>query len=294
MLLIDTPEFTSQVRRMKMSANGILQHFVMGGQGPALLLIHGWMGSWYHWRKVMPLLAKNHTVIAVDARGYGESDKPEGGYDGLTIKDDLRAIVQQLGIGQVTVCGHDMGALPALLYAAHHPDEVRGLIYVDEPLPGYNLEQFTAFKKDNPFVYWWFSFNSQKHVPALMWEGKEEVLVDYFLTAMAADPTANSEEDKAEYVRCLRKPGGLNGSFGWYRDALLTSDQVVAATQSKLRQPVLAINGQYGHPGVEEQMHLVATNVSGVTIPYCGHLPAEEQPQAFADAVLKFTGMLAE
>lgn len=292
MRLIDAPEFTSQFRHMKMPANGVLQHFVMGGQGPVLLLVHGWMGSWYHWRKVMPLLAKNHTVIAVDARGYGESDKPDSGYDGLTLKDDLRALVQQLGVGPVTVCGHDMGALPALLFAAHHPDEVRGLIYVDEPLPGYNLDQFTAFRKENPFVYWWFAFNSQKHVPALMWEGKEDVLVDYFLTAMAADPTANSEEDKAEYVRCLRKPGGLHGSFGWYRDALVTSDQIVAATQSKLGMPVLAINGEYGHPGVEEQMHFVATNVSGVTIPYCGHLPAEEQPQAFADAVLGFTGKL--
>jgi pimeloyl-ACP methyl ester carboxylesterase len=292
MRLIDTPEFTSLFRHLKMPANGVLQHFVMGGQGPALLLVHGWMGSWYHWRKVMPLLAKNHTVIAVDARGYGESDKSEMGYDGLTIKDDLRALVKQLGVGPVIVCGHDMGALPALLFAAHHSDEVRGLVYVDEPLPGYNLDQFTAFRKENPFVFWWFAFNSQKHLPALMWEGKEDVLVDYFLTAMAADPSANSEEDKAEYVRCLRKPGGLHGSFGWYRDALVTADQIVAATQTKLRQPVLAINGQFGIPGIEDQMRLVADNVTSMTIPYCGHLPAEEHPRVFAEAVLKFTAEL--
>lgn len=285
---IDTPEFTNLFRSMKMPANGILHHFVMGGEGPPLLLVHGWLGSWYHWRKVMPLLARNHTVIAVDARGYGESDKPDSGYDGLTIKNDLRALVQQLGLGPVIVCGHDMGALPALLFAAHHPEEVSGLIYVDEPLPGYNLDQFTAFRKDNPFVYWWFSFNSQKHLPALMWAGKEDVLVDYFLTAMAANPAANSEEDKAEYARGLKKPGGLHGSFGWYRDALVTADQIVEATKAKISVPVLAINGQFGHPGVEEQVRLVASDVSGVTIPFCGHLPAEEQPGIFADAVLPF------
>ncbi len=288
MTSIHSEEFNKAFRRMKFPANGLMHHVVIGGEGPPLLLVHGWMGSWQHWRKVMPILAKHRMVIAVDARGYGDSDKPESGYDGLTIKDDLRAIVQQLGLGRIAVCGHDMGALPALLYAAHHQDEVEALIYVDEPLPGYNLDRFTAFSKDNPFVYWWFAFNSQKHVPALMWAGKEDVLVDYFLTAMAANPAANSEEDKAEYVRGLRKPGGLHGSFGWYRDALVTADQIVAATRSKISVPTLAINGQYGHPGVDEQMRLVANDVTGITLANCGHLPAEEKPDEFAAAVLKF------
>jgi pimeloyl-ACP methyl ester carboxylesterase len=292
MRFIDTPDFTATFRHAKLPANGIVHHLVMGGSGPPVLLIHGWMGSWYHWRKVMPLLAKTHTVIAADARGYGDSDKPEAGYDGLTIVEDLRAIVQALGLGPLIVAGHDMGALPALLYAAHHPDEVRGLVYLDEPLPGYNLDRFTAFSKDNPFVYWWFAFNSQPHVPALMWSGKEDVLVDYFLSAMAADPSSISAEDKAEYVRGLRKPGGLHGSFGWYRDVLKTADQIVDATRTRLRVPVLAINGQYGHPGVAEQMRLVADDVRGITIPDCGHLPAEEQPQATAQAMLDFAAAL--
>jgi pimeloyl-ACP methyl ester carboxylesterase len=280
------------LRHSKLIANGLAHHVVTAGAGPALLLVHGWIGSWYHWRRVMPLLADRHTVIAVDARGYGDSDKPASGYDGLTIVADLRAIVAQLGVGPVIVAGHDMGALPALLYAARHPNEVRALIYVDEPLPGYNLDRFTAFRQDNPFVYWWFAFNSQPHVPALMWQGKEDVLVDYFLTAMTADPSSITPEDKAEYVRGLRKPGGLNASFGWYRDVHTTADQIVAATATKLTRPVLAINGQFGHPGVTEQMKLVAERVAGVTIPFCGHLPAEERPAETAAAMLDFTQAL--
>lgn len=279
-------------RHLKLPSNGLIHHLVIGGSGPALLLVHGWMGSWYHWRKVMPLLAERHTVVAVDARGYGDSDKPYAGYDGATLVEDLRGIVAALGLGRVVVAGHDMGALPALLYAAGHPDEVRGLVYIDEPLPGYNLDRYTAFSRDNPFVYWWFAFNSQPHVPALMWEGKEDVLVDYFLSAMAADLTCIGAEDRAEYVRGLRKPGGLHGSFGWYRDALKTADQIVEATRSKLELPVLAINGQYGHPGVEEQMRLVAEPVVGLTIPDCGHLPAEERPDIVAQALLDFMATL--
>jgi pimeloyl-ACP methyl ester carboxylesterase len=273
----------------KVPSNGLMHHLVIGGNGPPVLLVHGWLGSWYHWRKVLPILAESHTVIAVDARGYGESDKPHDGYDGRTIVADLLGLLDLLGIDRCVVVGHDMGALPALLLAAEHADRVDGLVYVDEPLPGYNLDRFTAFTGDNPFVYWWFAFNSQDHVPALMWEGKEDVLVDYFLTAMSADPTSISADDKAEYVRGLRKPGGLHGSFGWYRDVHITAAQIVEATREKLTVPVLALNGEFGHPDVLEQMRLVADNVVGETVPACGHLLAEEQPAATAEAILKFS-----
>jgi pimeloyl-ACP methyl ester carboxylesterase len=271
----------------KVPANGLMHHAVVGGSGP-LLLVHGWMGTWYHWRHVLPLLADAHTVVAVDARGYGESDRPYAGYDGRTIAADLLGVMGVLGFQRFAVAGHDMGALPALLLAAEHRDAVAGLGYFDEPLPGYNLDRFTAFVKENPFPYWWFAFNAQPHLPALMWAGREDVLVDHFLTAMVADPSCITAEDKAEYVRGLRKPGGLHGSFGWYREALTTADQIREATRTRLTQPVLALNGQFGHPGVLEQMRLVADDVQGETIPWCGHLLAEEQPKAVADALLKF------
>jgi pimeloyl-ACP methyl ester carboxylesterase len=276
----------------KLFANGIMHHAVVGGAGPAVLLVHGWMGSFYHWRHVMPLLAGAHSVVAVDARGYGESDKPYAGYDGRTIAADLRGVMEALGHARYLVVGHDMGALPALLLAAESPDRVAGLGYLDEPLPGYNLDRFTAFVRENPFPYWWFAFNAQPHLPALMWAGREDALVDHFLTAMVADPACITEADKAEYVRGLRKPGGLHGSFGWYRDALTTAEQIRAATTTKLKVQVLALNGQFGHPGVLEQMQLVAEDVTGTTIPLCGHLLAEEQPQAVAQAILDFATRL--
>jgi pimeloyl-ACP methyl ester carboxylesterase len=289
--IVDTPEFNATFSHRKSLVNGLPLHFVMGGSGPGLLLLHGWMGSWYTWRKVMPLLAKHFTVVAPDARGYGDSAKPYSGYDGLTIKDDMRGLMAQLDLTQCYVVGHDMGAPVALLYAAHHPDEVRGLGYFDEPLLGHNLDRFTAFKAENPFVYWWFAFNATDHVAAMLWEGKEAQMVDYMINSMVVDQRSVTAADKAEYVRGLRSPGGLQGSFGWYRDSLKTAAQTVEATKTKLKLPVLALNGQFGHPGVTEQMALVAENVTGVTVPYCGHLVAEEQPSAVADALLRFAGV---
>lgn len=274
----------------KLHVNGVLLHVVVGGQGPALVLLHGWMGSWYSWRKVMPLLAAHHTVIVPDARGYGDSGKPAAGYDGLTQKEDLRLMLQALGHRKAYVMGHDMGAPVALLMAAQHPDQVIGVGYFDEPLLGVNLDRYTAFRADNPFVYWWFAFNATEHVAAMLWEGKEERMVDHMINAMVADPRSVTAQDKAEYVRGLRSPGGLHGSFGWYRDSLLTGRQIVEATQGRVLQvPVLALNGQYGHPGVAEQFDGIAETVEGATIPDCGHLLAEEQPHAVAARILAFT-----
>lgn len=83
----------------KTYANGIAHHLVTGGSGPPVLLVHGWLGSWFHWRKVLPLLAHAHTVIAVDARGYGESDKPDAGYDGRTVAADLLGVLESFDLG---------------------------------------------------------------------------------------------------------------------------------------------------------------------------------------------------
>lgn len=116
--------------------------------------------------------------------------------------------------------------------------------------------------------------------------------MDHLLTAMVAGPGCITAEDKAEYGRGLRKPGGLHGSFGRYRDALTTATRSREATAAKLRQPVLALNGQFGHPGVLGQMRLVAEDVSGETIPFCGHRLAEEQPEAVARAILDFRARL--
>jgi pimeloyl-ACP methyl ester carboxylesterase len=288
--IVQTAEFNTTFSHRKTIVNGTQLHFVIGGSGPGLLLLHGWMGSWYSWRKVMPLLAKHFTVVAPDARGYGDSVKPYAGYDGITIKEDLRQLMAQLSLSRCYVMGHDMGAPIALLYAAHHPDEVLGIGYFDEPLLGYNLDRFTAFQADNPFVYWWFPFNATDHVAAMLWEGKEAQMVDYMINAMIVDQRAISAEDRAEYVRGLRSPGGLHGSFGWYRESLKTSAQIRDAVNpaKPLAVPLLALNGQWGHPGVKEQFDGLAKQVVGQTLEHTGHLIAEENPQAVAAAIIAF------
>jgi pimeloyl-ACP methyl ester carboxylesterase len=115
-----THTFTSRI----VDTGDVRLHAVIGGDGPPLLLIHGWPGSWYYWRLVMPALARDFEVIAVDQRGIGLSDKPEDGYDAGTLANDLARVMDVLGHERFAVVGVDTGMLIGYALAADHPDRV--------------------------------------------------------------------------------------------------------------------------------------------------------------------------
>src|SRR6478752_9344769 len=103
------------------SVNGIQMHYVIGGHGDPVVLLHGWPQTWYAWHNVMPALAKNYTVIAPDLRGLGDSSKPPTGYDGKTVAEDIHQLVTQLGFKTIFLVAGDIGVLVAYPYAAEHP-----------------------------------------------------------------------------------------------------------------------------------------------------------------------------
>ena len=111
--------------------NGQQIHYVRAGEGPAVVLLHGWPQTWYMWRKVIPTLSERYTVIAPDLRGFGQSSKPLDGYDKRTVAVDIRELVRSLGFEDVALVGHDMGGPTAYAYACAHPDEVRRLAILD-------------------------------------------------------------------------------------------------------------------------------------------------------------------
>ncbi|WP_319769408.1 alpha/beta fold hydrolase [Streptomyces europaeiscabiei] len=124
--------FTSRL----VEVNGLRLHAVTGGDGPALLLIGGWPQTWYAWREVMPALARRHTVVAVDSRGAGLSDKPDDGYDAGTLAADLVALMAALGHDRFDVVGHDIGTWTGYALAADHPERVGRLAILEAVIPG--------------------------------------------------------------------------------------------------------------------------------------------------------------
>jgi hypothetical protein len=130
------PGFTKTFKSRYVDANGLRMHAVIGGDGPPLLLIHGWPQTWYAWRLVMPTLARDFQVIAVDQRGIGLTDKPQGGYDTGSQADDMVALMQALGHRRFAVYGTDTGMPIAYALAADHRDRVKRLVVSEASLPG--------------------------------------------------------------------------------------------------------------------------------------------------------------
>ena len=157
------------------TVNGIQIHYVMGGKGDPIVLLHGYPQSWYEWRHVMPALAKNYTVIAPDLRGFGDSSKPMTGYDGKTIAEDIYQLMTQLGFNKIFLAAHDVGSQPAFSYTVEHPDNVTKLVIMDFPYPGFLPP---AFGQNGP---WWFSFYQTPDIPEALIQGHEREYISKFM-----------------------------------------------------------------------------------------------------------------
>jgi hypothetical protein len=149
------------------TVNGIQLHYVMGGKGDPVVLLHGYPQFWCEWRQIMPALAKNYTVIAPDVRGIGDSSKPLTGYDGNTTAEDIYHLVSQLRFSNILLAAHDVGTQTAYSYAAAHPNNVSKLVLMDFPFPGFLPP---AFGENGP---WWLAFYQTPNIPETLIDGKE-------------------------------------------------------------------------------------------------------------------------
>jgi pimeloyl-ACP methyl ester carboxylesterase len=118
------------------NVNGLKIHYVIGGSGEPLVLLHGFGQNWFMWNRLIPELSKHFTVIAPDMRGMGESDKPDTGYDKKTMATDIHELAKKLGYKSINLAGHDIGLMVAYAYAAQFRTEVKRLALLDALLPG--------------------------------------------------------------------------------------------------------------------------------------------------------------
>jgi pimeloyl-ACP methyl ester carboxylesterase len=267
------------------SVNGIQMHYVIGGQGDPVVLLHGWPETWYAWRHVMPALAKNYTVIAPDLRGLGDSSKPPTGYDGKTLAEDIHQLVTQLGFKTIFLVGHDIGTQTGYSYAAAHPNNVSKLVLMEFAFPGFLPPGFEG-------IVWWFGFHQTPDIPEALTAGKEREYLSWFYRGLTYNPEAITKVDIDEYVSHYSAPGGMRAGFEYYRAFPEDAIQNQNYSQTKLTMPVLALGGGYipvvgGNitmpSAVEYGIQQLAQNVTGIIVPNSGHFIQEEQP----DVVVK-------
>jgi pimeloyl-ACP methyl ester carboxylesterase len=264
------------------------QHVVTGGEGPPLLLVHGWPETWYAWRLVMPALARGFFVVAPDQRGRGLSGKPDRGYDTGTLAGDLAALMDALGHRRFAVAGHDTGLWISYALAADHPGRVDRLAVAEAAMPGVSASPplfGTARANDR---LWHFAFNRLAEVNDQLVAGREEIFFGFQFATKAA---RKLPDDAVQYYidALAADPGALRGSFAAYRALDATIAQNQQRTTRRLRMPVLAIGAAEGYGDLTaDTMKLAADDVHGVVIPDSGHYCLEEAPEEVLEALTAF------
>lgn len=264
--------------------NGVRLHYWQGGQGPAVVLLHGYTETSHMWLPIMPQLAASHTVIVPDLRGAGDSAKPETGYDKKNMAVDIHDLVTSLGISHASVVGHDIGLMVAYAYAAQYPAETDQLVLMDAFLPGIGDWKSVWLMRD----LWHFHFHGA--VPLALVKGRERIYFEHFWNDFAADPSHSvAEADRKFYARAYARPGGMRAGFEYFKNFEQDAKDFNALSAVKLTMPVLVLTGEKaGGHFLIEQAQMVATRVDGRIIPGSGHWLMEEAPQTVIPLLLGF------
>ena len=265
-------------------------HAVIGGEGPPLLLIHGWPQSWYAWRMLMPTLAHDFEVIAVDQRGIGLSDKPADGYDTATLANDLAALMDTLGHERFAVYGTDTGMPIAYALAADHPEQVGRLVVSEAPLPGISPSPPLFLPPALNARLWHLAFNQlPAEVNEALVKGREEIFFGAEFDASAGTKKLPAEIVSYYIGTLAADPEALRGSFELYREFPSMIAQNEERKSRRLTMPVLAIGGEEsGGEGVAATMKLVADDVKGVVLAGSGHWVAEQAPEQLLSELTDF------
>ncbi|WP_345201818.1 alpha/beta hydrolase [Chryseobacterium ginsengisoli] len=263
--------------------NGVNIHYVIGGKGEPLVLIHGFGQNWYMWNRLLPELSKHFTVIVPDLRGVGESDKPEGGYDKKTMATDIHELVKKLGYNNINLAGHDIGLMVAYAYAAQYGNEVKKVALMDALLPGIEpvWSQVSASA-------WWFGFFAWPASGDIV-TGKEKEFLTDFWPVVGHVKNPFTAEETAEFIRAYSVKDGAKSSFKWFANFPQDGKDNLVFAKTKLKMPLLAMGGEYFAAAfLKDHSKLVAENVTESKIAGSGHWLVQENTAQVQKDLLAF------
>jgi pimeloyl-ACP methyl ester carboxylesterase len=262
-------------------------HYVSAGSdGTPVLLVHGFPESWWAFHKLIPRLAAEHRVIAVDLPGFGDSANAPDELTSTTAAQTLRQLIEELDLGAMHLTGQDISGPTTFRLAAVHPELIRSFAAVETGLPGFGLETLADVTHGGA---WHIGVLAAPGIPEMLLADRErEFLAGYAYPAMCATPGAITDQDVDEFTRTFARPDGFRGAGGLYRSILKEGDEIQRlATQRRLQIPVLAI-GAGSRDFTHHTMTQVADHVSAATLDGVGHYAAMEAPDALARALLDF------
>ena len=277
-------------RRETHTVDGARITTLISGEGPPLVLLHGWPQTSRAWHRVVPALAAaGYTVIAPDLPGLGESDALPGGYAKDAVVEALRTVVRGVvGAAALRVVGHDIGGMVAFSWGRSHSEEVIRLAVVDTALPGLGLEEVMNVARGGR---WHHGFFMTPDVPAMLVAGTEDEFFGWWFTRLAANHAAFPPAEVAATTATYRGRSALDRSFGHYR-ALLEDGRVNATwleSGGQLPMPVAAVGGELSlGERVAHDLKPAAPDLRPIVVDGAGHFVAEEQPGRFVEHLLPF------
>src|SRR3954470_7904532 len=209
-------------------------HYLTAGQGPTVILLHGFAETSRMWKPIIPLLAEKFTVIAPDLPGIGDSSIPADKIDMMGSATRIHALARSLGVEKARVVGHDIGLMVAYAYATQFPSETEKLAVMDAFLPG--VEGWEAIY-DAPNV-WHFRFNGE--YPEKLVQGRERTYLEYFWNVFAADEAHSiPEAERKAYTAAYARPGRMRAAWAYFASWPQLATEFAPLSKTKLTMPVL-------------------------------------------------------
>jgi len=271
------------------TSNGIQLHYVTQGDGPLMLMLHGFPEFWYSWRHQIREFAKDYKVVALDLRGYNDSDKPSAlsAYRMSELMLDVAGVIKGLGYESCTLVGHDWGGAIAWSFAYNYPELLERLIVLNIPHPAKFAE---GLKTPQQLLKSWYIFFFQiPWLPELLIQSGDYQLISDAFTKMAVNPSVFTPKDLEAYKDAAAKRGALTGMLNYYRNIFQSLGQGQSWEILKIR--TLMIWGEQDTALGKELTYSTQEYVQDLTIRYISdssHWVQQEQPDLVNQYIREF------
>lgn len=279
-------EFASETA----TVNGVTLHYVRGGQGPAVILIHGFPQDWFEYRPIMPQLAKRFTVIAIDLRGIGGSTATVGGYDAANMAEDIHQLVSALKLEHVYIVGHDIGGHVGYAFVRRYPELTRGAMILDTPIPG--IEGWDEIQ-GHPSM-WHMHFMQVPGLAEKLVDGRQADYLGYFFNFGKFTPS-----EVTHYLEAYGTPAQLHAVFEIYR--AFPENARFNQAQRGLNNVPLFLGAGDGSPFARLVPKIAqglrangCTHVETGLVPGSVHYLVEDQPETVANLIERYASLHLE
>ena len=268
-------------RHQSIITNGIRMHYVMQGEGPLIVLLHGFPEFWYSWRYQIPFLAEHgYTVVAPDLRGYNETDKPRKGYDIPTLLLDIKGLIEGLGQQRAIIVGHDWGGVLAWTFAMSYPAMTESLIVMNAPHPAAMMREMRTLKQLRRS--WYVFFFQLPWLPEYMLGRNNAREIAKMLRGAALQKSAFPLAVTFRYRKAMSKPGAIHAAISYYRQLFLHLPRSFKKYETHIQAPTLLIWGEQDIAlGIELTTGLErwVNDIQIKRIADSGHWVQQEQPE---------------